>query len=152
MPEQLPRSPHDTVGGLIYFPRMLDKIRLFAAGKLPKAYHEFLGIQFDGRCLNFLKMDYETLKKRVAEGGSDEEVLEWCFARGRRPTPEEIEIWSDFMRRRGWRDALRERILFRLKEAGMESRAGEIATMFDFIDLDEGRTPPDFSKWEPPRK
>jgi len=23
--------------------------------------------------------------------------------------------------------------------------------MFDFIDIDEGRTPPDLGKWEPPR-
>jgi Domain of unknown function (DUF5069) len=30
--EQLPRSPYDMVGGVIYFPRMLDKIRLHARG------------------------------------------------------------------------------------------------------------------------
>jgi len=24
-------------------------------------------------------------------------------------------------------------------------------TMFDYIDIDEGRTPPDFRKWEAPR-
>jgi hypothetical protein len=33
----------------------------------------------------------------------------------------------------------------------MESRDKEAVTMFDFIDLDEGRTPPDLTKWEPPR-
>jgi hypothetical protein len=32
MSEQLPRSPYDVVGGLVYFPRMLDKIRLHARG------------------------------------------------------------------------------------------------------------------------
>ena len=37
--EQLPRSPYDMVGGVIYFARMLDKIRLHASGLLPEAYH-----------------------------------------------------------------------------------------------------------------
>ena len=33
-----PRSAYDRVGGLVYFARMLDKIRLFAAGKLPPVF------------------------------------------------------------------------------------------------------------------
>ena len=48
-------------------------------------------------------------------------------------------------------DEAYERVVFRIKESGFESRATEIVTMFDFIDIDEGRTPPDFSKWEAPR-
>ena len=34
------RSPYDTVGGIVQFGRMLDKIRLHAAGKLPAAWVE----------------------------------------------------------------------------------------------------------------
>jgi gluconokinase len=150
---QLPRSPYDAVGGLVYFPRMVQKIRLRAAGELPEGYHPFLGDGFDGRCVRFLGVEYAALREKVLAGReSDEELLEWCYAQGRRPTGEEIEVWSHFARKRGWRDEARERIDFRLKEAGMESRRAEVGTMFDFIDWDEGRTPPDFSKWEPPRK
>ena len=36
MPTQFPRSPYDAVKGLAYFPRMLDKIRINAAGRLPE--------------------------------------------------------------------------------------------------------------------
>ena len=36
---------------------------------------------------------------------TDEEILEWCFTRGRRPGEEEIEIWNAFIAKRGWRDA-----------------------------------------------
>jgi len=151
MPSQFPRSPYDAVNGLVYFARMLDKIRLHAAGELPEIYQKHLGRDFDGRCLNLLGVTYEPLRERVLAGGTDEEMLEWCFQHGRRPTEEEIEVWSDFMRKRGWRDAAYDRIIFRLKEAGIEHRVKEAVTMFDFIDIDEGRIPPDFSQWEAPR-
>ena len=42
------RSAYDQVGGIVHFGRMLDKIRLHAAGKLPADYRENLGIGFDG--------------------------------------------------------------------------------------------------------
>ena len=87
----------------------------------------------------------------MAAGHRDDEILDWCLANGRNPSAEEIETWSGFMGKRGWRDEASERVTFRIKEAGLESRDAEIATMFDFIDIDEGRTPPDFRKWEPPR-
>jgi hypothetical protein len=151
MPEQFPRSPYDTVNGLVYFARMLDKIRLHDKGVLPELYLKHLGRDFDGRCLNLLGVKYEDVKKRVLAGEPDEKVLEWCLANGRKPTEEDIEVWSGFMMKRGWRDEASDRIVFRLKESGIEARDQEVGTMFDFIDVDEGRTPPDFKKWEPPR-
>jgi len=150
MPEQFPRSPYDAINGLVYFPRMLDKIRIHAKGGLPKGYEEHLGEGFDGRCLRFLGVTYEDVRERALAGASDEAIFEWCLAHGHGPTSEEIEVWSGFMMKRGWRDDASERIEFRLKESGLEHRAHEAATMFDFIDIDEGRTPPDFTKWEPP--
>jgi gluconokinase len=151
MAEQFPRSPYDTVKGLVYFARMLDKIRLHAAGKLPELYLKHLGVDFDGRCLRFLGVNYEDVKKLVLAGDSDEAVFDWCMGHGHKPTEEEVETWSGFMMKRGWRDEASDRIIFRLKESGIEHRDKEAVTMFDFIDLDEGRTPPDFKKWEPPR-
>ena len=41
------RSCYAKVGRLIYFGRMLDKIRLHAAGRLADEYHAQLG---DGQC------------------------------------------------------------------------------------------------------
>jgi hypothetical protein len=37
------RGPYETVGGLVYFARMIDKIRLHAAGLLPSEYQPLLG-------------------------------------------------------------------------------------------------------------
>ncbi len=74
----------------------------------------------------------ETLK-----GGSDEELLAWAFANGRQPSEEEIEVWNAFMTKRGWRDAGTQRLNERLAEIGLPP--GTVQTMFEFIDLDEGR-------------
>ena len=148
MNKQFPRSPYDALQGLVYFLRMLDKIRIHAAGNLPKPYHEHLGEGFDGRCLRLLGVTYHDVKDLVLAGESDENVLDWCLAHGRKLNEEEIEVWSNFMKKRGWRDEAHERVVARIKESGLEARAAECVTMFDYIDVDEGRTPPDFRKWE----
>ena len=135
------RSPSEQVKGLVYFGRMLDKIRLAAAGTLPEGWQPMRGTSnkgaFDSRCCAFLKIDYAALEKETLKGRSDEEMLEWAFANGRRPTEEEIEVWNGFMTKRGWRDAGTQRLNERLAELGLP--AGTVQTMFEFIDLDEGR-------------
>jgi hypothetical protein len=133
------RSPSAQVRGLVYFGRMLDKIRL--AGKLPEGWREMRGSSkagtFDARCCRFLQIDYAALEKETLQGRIDEELLDWAFANGRRPTEEEIEIWNAFMTKRGWRDAGTQRLNERLAELGLPP--GTVQTMFEFIDLDEGR-------------
>ena len=122
---------------------MLDKIRLQAAGELPPGY--FTGLEpdptvFDARCTRFLGVNYDVLVQRTLQGGSDEEILEWCFERGRRPTDEEIEIWNAFILKRGWRDAGSEDLAASKKGAGFGDR-DDIQTWVDLHDAEEGRTP-----------
>jgi gluconokinase len=136
------RSPYDQVKGLVYFGRMLDKIRLYASGKLPEGWQPMRGQKlknsFDDRCCKFLHLDYSALEKETLKGGTDEQMLEWAFANGRKPSDEEIEVWNGFMTKRGWRDAGTQRLNERLAEIGLPP--GKVQTMFEFIDLDEGRT------------
>lgn len=139
------RSVYHKTGGLVYFGRMLDKIRLHAAGRLPADYVENLGIGFDGRCCAFLQVDYTALKTRTLAGGTDEELLAWCHEQGGARTAEECEIWNGFMMKRGWRDALRERLLARVQESGLGDKP--IETMFDYIEFDEGRDPVASQAW-----
>ena len=134
------RSPYSKVGDLYYFGRMVDKIRLHAANQLPSDYQPNLGSGFDARCVNLLGTDYSALVERVKQGGSDEELLEWAASTGRRPSAEEIEIWNEFMRKRGWNDEATSILQRRLSEGGFSDRT-DIQTMFDYIDLDEGRDP-----------
>jgi len=133
-----PRSPHEKVGGIFYFGRMLDKIRLKAGGELHPDLHQNLGIGFDKRCADFLRISYEDLAKRVAEGLGDEEALEWCFSAGRKPSDEEVYIWNEFMRKRGWNDEATETLQRRKEQSGFRDR-DDVKTMFDYIDADEGR-------------
>jgi hypothetical protein len=133
------RSPYATVGGLVYFARMLDKIRAHEKGELPEDYQANLGRGFDASCTRFLRVDYPPLVERVKQGGSDEEILQWCYSTGRQPSDEEIYVWNEFMRKRGWSDEISETLKRRKKEAGMAGRS-EIETMFSFIDADEGRS------------
>ena len=140
------RSPHDEVKGLVYFGRMLDKMRLASAGKLPEGWQPMRGTAmkgtFDARCCSFLKVDYVALEAETLKGDkTDEELLEWAYSNGRRPTDEEIEIWNGFMTKRGWRDAGTQRLNERLAEIGLPPGAAQ--TMFEFIDIDEGRRQPD---------
>ncbi|MEI6279414.1 MAG: DUF5069 domain-containing protein [Verrucomicrobiae bacterium] len=133
-----PKSPSEKVGGIVYFGRMVEKIRLMAAGTLHPELHANLGKGFDERCANFLGVGYEALRERVLGGLDDNEALEWCFKNGRRPTDEQIEIWNDFMLKRGWNDEISEILVRRKKESGFESR-DDIRTIFEYIDADEGR-------------
>ena len=132
------RSPAAKVGGLVYFGRMLDKIRVHAKGDLPEEYQPNLGKGFDAKCCAFLHLDYEDVKTHANQGASDDEMLEWALTSGRRPNETEIEMWNEFMRKFGWRDKASEILARRKREAAMEERA-DIETMFQFIDADEGR-------------
>ncbi len=133
-----PRSPKETVGGIVYVGRMIDKIRLMIAGDLHPELHANLGKGFDERAVAFLGVTYDALRERVAQGGPDAEILEWCFANGRRPDDGQIEIWNSFLVKRGWNDDMTETLLRRKKESGFESR-DDIQTIFQYIDADEGR-------------
>ena len=136
------RGPSEQVDGLVYFGRMLDKIRLAAAGKLPEGWQAMRGAPtkatFDARCCAFLHIDYAALEAETLQGGkSDEDLLAWAFAQGRKPGEEEVEVWNAFMLKRGWRDAGTQRLNERLVEIGLPP--GTVLTMFEYIDLDEGR-------------
>ena len=132
------RSPAEKVGGLVYFGRMLDKIRAHARGELPPDYVEKLGEGFDGRCVRFLGVKYEEVIARVKEGGTDEEIFLSVYEHGRKPSGEDMENWNEFMRKCGWKDSVTPTLEWRKKEAGLADRA-DIETMFQFIDVDEGR-------------
>src|SRR2546423_13688046 len=135
-----PKSPKEKVGGMMYFPRMLDKIRLRAKGELGEEYHKNMGIprSADGMCLNFLRVNYDELRERVLQGGSDEEILEWCFEKGRPLNEGDLFVWNGFATKLGWRDRVTPRLEARKKELGVADR-NDIACIPDLMDFDEKR-------------
>ena len=134
------RSGYAKVDGLVFFGRMLDKIRLSDQGKLPPGYN--LGDEnplfFDGVCCRFLGVGYSQVVEQVRAGGSDEEVLAWAYQTGKRPSQEEVRFWNAFMAKRGWRDNSCASLDRWKKQLGLEDRA-DVQTFFDLYDADEGR-------------
>jgi hypothetical protein len=135
-----PKSPKEQTGGMMYFPRMLDKIRLHARGELPSDYHASLGgaRTADGACTNFLRVSYSDLCKRVAEGGTDEEILEWCYEKGRRLNQRDLTVWNGFLSKLGWNDFATVKLEQGKQECGATDR-DDIQTVGDLIDFDEKR-------------
>jgi hypothetical protein len=137
---QKPVSAYAKAGGMAYFPRMISKIRLHAVGELPPDYQANLGKGADGFCASFLRVQYDALTKRVLAGGTDDEILEWCFTNGRRPNEDDLIVWNGFILKLGWNDPASRRLQKVKADAGLAHR-DDIQTMPDFFDVDEGRKP-----------
>jgi Domain of unknown function (DUF5069) len=137
------RSPNAKVGRLVYFGRMLDKIRLHAAGELPADYVANLGDGrpnlCDARCCRFLRVPYQDVVERTLAGGTDNEILDWAHAKGGSRSDDDCLIWNSHMTRLGWRDGASPRLQQRIREYGFDGRT--IETFFDLLDADEDRTP-----------
>ena len=134
------RSPYETVEKFVYFPRMIDKIRLHVRGQLHPDFINNLGKAFDDRCCQYLGVSYDKLRDWVINNptASDELAFHWAQSQGRKLSTNDIDIWNSFMTKRGWRDEAREVLERRLRENGLGPDAG-IETMFDYIEVDEGR-------------
>ena len=138
-PDSVPCSPLAQVCGLSYFPRMIAKIRLQAAGKLWEELHANLGKGQDASCVEFFHLSsYEALRERVLQGGSDEEIFEWCQTEGRPLHEIDKLIWNAFVAKLGWNDHISP-ILTRRKAESDLSHREDIVTMPHYIDVDEGR-------------
>jgi hypothetical protein len=134
------RSPSEKVGGLVYFGRMLDQIRAHANGELPLEYQANLGKGLDEHCLDFLGVSYTLVVQFVNEGLSDGAILQSCFVMGHRPSEAEIYMWNEFMLKRGWHDDAAQ-MLKQLKRQEALIARSEIETIFQLIDVAEGRAP-----------
>ncbi len=135
-----PKSPKEMTKGMMYFPRMLDKIRLHLKDELHEDYQQNFGASqaADGACCNFLRVHHRDLIERVKEGGTDEEILEWCFEKGRRLNEGDLFVWNGFASKLGWRDRVTPRLEQRKQEMGIADRA-DIQCIPDLIDFDEER-------------
>jgi gluconokinase len=142
MNDKAPKSFYDEAGGMMYFPRMLDKIRLHTKGELRADCHENMGMagRADWLLCTYLRVEYPALKQRVLQGGSDGEILGWCFTQGRRLNETDILIWNEFIRKRGWNDTANIRLVAWKAESGHANR-DDLQTIPDYTDVLEGRKP-----------
>jgi hypothetical protein len=87
-----------------------------------------------------LRVNYDDLREHLLQGGTNEEILEWCFQSGRQPNEGDLFVWNGFVSKLGWRDSFSPRLEQRKKKLGIAGRA-DILTIADLIDFDEGRFP-----------
>ncbi len=137
------RSPYDkTLGGLHHLGRMLDKIRLRAAGKLPEHFQRNYGlaIGLDGQLCGLLNVKFEEVEAKVIGGLADAEVAEWIFTTGLRPNRMQTHVWNEHSRKIGWNDRVTSYLAgIRLEPDGAHLTA---ITSFDLIEQSEAREPP----------
>jgi hypothetical protein len=127
-----PRSPRVRLGGYVILPRMLDKGRATLAGKQGE-YH--YACPLDQRFLEFVGIDPEKLKKQL--GKSDGEVLAWIEKNAKhKHTDPEIAAWSAFAERRVPM-AVETRGYFNEQVSKIAPKREDIATFFDWLDLDD---------------
>ena len=135
------RSPRAKLGGYVILPRLIDKVRLAAQGRLPPDYQPNLlkpGLTLDGRFLTFTGLDAEQLRKAILATRSDDEVLVWVQTHARPHSEAEKEQWArqiEDYRPDATGTAYRRRSYPQLAEKLDLSQV----SVFDLIDWDEGR-------------
>lgn len=129
-----PRSPRVRLGGFVLLPRMLDKGRATLAETNGEYHYD---CPLDRRFLEFAGVESEALKKELAEGRGDREIVDWVLANSTtKPTALEIAAWSRMQEERTPGD-LDSREFFNEVQKGAGPEREDIHTWFDVLDLDD---------------
>jgi hypothetical protein len=113
---------------------MLDKGRATLAGKNGEFHYN---CPLDQQFTSFAGIDAEALKKELAAGKGDGEILEWISQNAtNKRNPSEIRAWSDFQDERVPTD-LDSREFFNKYHSQMGPKRTDIASWFDVLDLDD---------------
>jgi len=133
--QHAPRSPKESLGGIVALPRFIDKVRALNEGTIG-AYFSGSDSVVDEKLISFLGFDYEEFKKEAATGANDEALLVWVMAHGKHPTHAEIETWSkDFMSLLAKDDAPRATYIHDLLKGLNLDEA--TTTTFDWLEADD---------------
>ena len=132
--KQPPRSPRVRLGGYAILPRVLDKCRAVIAGKQGEYKY---ACPLDQRFLEFAGIDAAALKKQVATGAGDGEILAWVNKHSKtKPSAPDIIAWSAWQEQRGPSDPDSRDYFNNLhRQAGPKRE--DIATWFELLDVDD---------------
>jgi hypothetical protein len=89
--KEAPRSPRHRLGPYALLARMIDKGRADLAGQAGE-YH--FACPLDQMLCGFKGVQADEVKKLLASGATDEQVVAWFTSHGTPKTTEEIEAWS----------------------------------------------------------
>ena len=133
-----PRSPYERLGNISFLPRAIDKMRAYINGK-HGAYNAKTG--YSTQLFDLFGVTADEFEEIVKSNESDEQVLSVLLQR--RPlTPQQIEEWNERAEtRQPQDDESRARHFKMLADAGYGDRT-DIVTMYDRLDIDDGREVP----------
>jgi Domain of unknown function (DUF5069) len=89
--QESPRSPRHRLSGYALMARMIDKGRASIEGHAGE-YH--YACPLDQMLFEFKGVGSEEIKKLLASGATDDEVVTWFSTHGTPKTSEEIQAWS----------------------------------------------------------
>jgi gluconokinase len=139
MTPQTPCSDYVETNGVMFFARMLDKIRLQARGELPEGYNVGFAdpTSFDTRFCRFWDIDFEEARAKTLGGASDTEVFDFCFRNRPRPNAEQVLVWNSFLLKRGWRDEGAASLAIEKERSGFADRTD----IYTWVDLHDAVVP-----------
>ena len=137
-PGNYPRSGRETLGGIAFLPRTIDKMRAHIAGTAGE-YNAMTGLS--SRVYNLFGITAEQFMEAVRQNPDDEGVLRWLLAR-KQPAPAELEQHNRGILSAGpATDEARARFRANLERLGYADRT-DVTTHVDAEDLEEGRQVP----------
>lgn len=129
-----PRSPRVRLGGFVHLPRLLDKARAAATGKLGEFIYP---CPLDNRFFAFTGLGADALLAEAKTGKSDTEMLAWVMGNlSPKRQPWEIKAWSDYLTALSPGDIQRHKVFAEHIEKLAAGR-DDIVTYFDRLDLDD---------------
>lgn len=132
-----PRSPNDTLAGIVSLPRMIDKTRANAEGTLGE-YD--VDCPHDKPVLAFLGVDFATFAAKLKElNYADAAVEKWAKSQLASKSPDEIAAFN--ASRRAWtpdKGSPSEAYFNNLRDQVAPGRK-DVTTWFKVLDLDEKR-------------
>jgi hypothetical protein len=138
-PGTYPRSGREQLGGIVFLPRTIDKMRAFVNGTQGE-YNSHRGLS--SRVFNLFGVTAEQFEQAVRENPTDEGVLQWLQTHGRRPSQQEIEEHNRTVLNLGpQNEEGMARFRANLERLGFGDRT-DVKTHIDAEDLEEGREVP----------
>ncbi len=131
--KEAPRSPRERIGGYSILARTIDKGRAVLSGMAGEYQYN---CRLDQMLFGFKGLDHKELKRLLATGASDDEVLDWVNSHGTPKTSAEIDQFSNsFEKIRPYDDPeLRELFEETYRPLGLDPKTSTIA---DYLETDD---------------
>ena len=133
-----PYEPHPC--GLLHLPRFIAKCRKHLKGELPKSYQKNFCRGFDRFLCMHLGIDPKDVLNAVEEAGNDASALDQLLGK---LFPDDLKVvdWNREVTKKGQTVAGREILAESLTNMGTPEMIGQIDSVMQMIDFDEGRIP-----------